>query len=217
MPTMLFQLLEKDPALYATIVVAVVLSITLHELAHGWAAVWFGDRTPIEQDRLTPNPLVHMGFFSIMMVAIFGIGWGAMPVDPSRMRGRYADGFVSAAGPAMNLLIAFVALTTMGLWIRMDPTSVVEGTFSSTLFSVFQWLGYLNILLAIFNLIPVPPLDGSRILASLSPAYRDWAFTPTMMGVWQAVLIAMIFFVGRIISPVAWAIVEQYLRLLIGN
>lgn len=223
---MFFQQLQNDPALYFTVAIAVIISITLHELAHGWTAVALGDRTPIEMDRLTPNPLVHMGAFSIVMVFMFGIGWGAMPVDPSRMRGRYADAIVSAAGPAMNVLIAFAALTVIGLWIRFDPAILTNETIGNTLCGirglgsdhngVLLQLGYLNLLLALFNLLPIPPLDGSRIMANLVPAYRDWAFTPTMMGVWSAVFIAAFFFVGTLLSPIAGEIAGRYLRLLIS-
>lgn len=214
---MLFQLLQHNPVLYFTLVIAVILSITLHELAHGWTAVWYGDRTPIEMDRLTPNPLVHMGWFSILMVCVFGIGFGAMPVDPSRMRGKYADAVVSAAGPAMNVLIALVSLTAIGMWLRMDPAIRHDESLGNTLLLVLTTLGYLNILLAIFNLLPVPPLDGSRILANLFPPYRDWAFTPTMIGVWQAVLIAMIFFMGAVLSPIASNITSRFLAVIAGN
>lgn len=211
---MFFQLLQTDPAQYFTIAVAVIISITLHELAHGWTAVWLGDRTPIEMDRLTPNPLVHMGMFSILMVFLFGIGWGAMPVDPTRLRGRYGDAIVSAAGPAMNVLIAFVSLTLIGTWARMDPEIRINDSIGNTLYGVLAVVGTLNILLALFNLFPIPPLDGSRILANLLPAYRDWAFTPTMIGVWQAVFIAAFFVVGGVLFPIAATITRKYLLFL---
>jgi Zn-dependent protease len=214
---MFFQLLQQDPALYFTVAIAVIISITLHELAHGWTAVAFGDRTPIEMDRLTPNPLVHMGWFSIAMVFIIGLGWGAMPVNPSRMRGKYADAYVSAAGPMMNVLIALFSLTLIGVWARMNPAIRVDESFGNTVYGVFLLIGLLNILLALFNLLPVPPLDGSRVLASVFPPYRDWAFTPAMMGVWSAVLIASLFFMGRFLMPVASTIVGSYLRLVEGR
>ena len=198
------QTLQTDPTYYLMVVVVVIISVTLHELAHGWTAVWFGDRTPIEMDRLTPNPLVHMGMFSIAMVMVFGIGWGAMPVDPSRMRGRYADAFVSLAGPAMNLLLAGLAILCWGIWWRIDPSAMMsEDSLAKTLFPLLNIVAVWNIALAIFNLLPVPPMDGSRILAGLMPAYREWAFQPTMMGVWNAVFIAMFFFAGRVLWPVA--------------
>lgn len=213
---MFFHQLQQDPALYFTVAIAVIISITLHELAHGWTAVAFGDRTPIEMDRLTPNPIVHMGWFSIAMVFFVGIGWGMMPVNPSRMRWKYADAVVSLAGPAMNVLIAFVSLTAIGLWIRYDPTILRNDSFGNTMFSVLTQLGRLNILLALFNLFPIPPLDGSRIMANIFPAYREWAFTPTMVGVWQAVFLAAFFFAGSLLIPVADNIVGRYLTALIA-
>ena len=208
--------LQENPAYYFAVVITVILSVTLHELAHGWTAVWMGDRTPIEMDRLTPNPLVHMGMLSIILVFVVGIGWGAMPVNPSRMRGKYADAVVSFAGPAMNLLIAFVVLTVYGVWSNLDPSAGEKGSISSTLFFLFQIAGIWNIVLAMFNLFPIPPMDGSRILASLVPAYRDWAYTPTMIGVWNAVFFAAFFFAGTILWPVAINIAGTYVRFLLS-
>ncbi len=207
-------LLREDPAQYATIVVAIILSIVLHELAHGWTAVWFGDRTPIEMDHLTPNPLVHMGMTSIILVLLFGIGWGQMPVNPNRMRGRYAEAIVAAAGPAMNVLLAFASLTFVGVYLRSHPFSAFDESFLHTLVQVLKVVGILNILLALFNLIPIPPLDGSRILANVLPAYRDWLSSPTMVGVVQAVFFAAFFFSGTILAPLAAKVATQYVQFI---
>ena len=80
---MFLQYLSTHPQLYFAVIIVVVISICLHELAHGFAAIALGDRTPEETGHITMNPLVHMGGFSLMMLAIAGISWGAMPVDPS--------------------------------------------------------------------------------------------------------------------------------------
>ena len=83
----------------------VIFSICLHELAHGWAAIWQGDRTPRETGHMTMNPMVHMGGASLIVFALVGIAWGLMPTDPSRYRwGRRGRIAVAAAGPLMNLL-----------------------------------------------------------------------------------------------------------------
>jgi Zn-dependent protease len=169
---------NQSPVLLVSWVVWVIGSIVLHELAHGWAALWCGDRTPIETGHMTWNPLVHMGQMSLIMFALVGIAWGQMPVDPSRFRGRYDDAKVSLAGPLMNLTLAVTALVLYvvlqgiggGFWwsgVRMpDP---LYGNLS-----VFLRLGVLlNTVLMLFNLVPIPPLDGSRIVADIVPAYRD--------------------------------------------
>lgn len=166
---------------YGAWVLTVIISIVLHELAHGWAAIRVGDDTPIRMNRITGNPLVHMGPVSLALVFLMGLGWGAMPVDPTRFRGKYAEAFVAFAGPAMNLCLAILALTALGLWQRFE---VAEAVTTAAAFDqsdmvqkgkTFLWVfGLVNILLAMFNLAPVPPLDGSTILANFNRGYRDW-------------------------------------------
>lgn len=166
--------LQSDPRWYFMVVLTLIISITLHELAHGWAAIWYGDDTPIHSGHMTGNPLIHMGPVSLAVVFIMGIGWGLMPVNPSRMRGRYAHANVALAGPVMNLLLAFVALTALNLWSNHMPlgasrtNAIDNGQLFLTVFGVY------NIALALFNLAPVPPLDGSTILAEFNTGYRNF-------------------------------------------
>ena len=100
---MLFiQTAASDPRYFFAWILVVVVSICLHEFAHGVVAVWLGDQTPIEEGRITLNPLVHMGPVSMIALLIGGIAWGAMPVNPSRLRGRYAPALVAAAAAASS-------------------------------------------------------------------------------------------------------------------
>lgn len=148
----------------------VIFSITLHELAHGWAAIWQGDRTPILLGHMNMNPMVHMGPMSLLTFAIVGIAWGAMPVDPSRFRwGRRGDIVVSGAGPAMNLALAIVAFALMSAWMKIGPPETPVYNNITTFLFVGAWL---NIVLMLFNLIPAPPLDGSSILSGISMEWR---------------------------------------------
>lgn len=153
----------------------VVFSITLHELGHGWAALRQGDRTPEVTGHMTWNPWVHMGPISLLMFAIIGICWGLMPVDPSRFRdGRLGRAKVAAAGPAMNFGLALVSAVLMGVVIAIASRAggMPSGGMLDNLTTFFFVGGFLNIALALFNLIPAPPLDGSNILAGLS--WRAW-------------------------------------------
>src|SRR5262245_39838763 len=93
----------------------VIFSIVLHELAHGWTAIRCGDRTPIETGHMTWNPVVHMGQASLVMFALVGIAWGAMPINPANFRGRYDNARVALAGPSMNVLLFVIALLVCGL------------------------------------------------------------------------------------------------------
>lgn len=186
----------------------VVLSIVLHELAHGWAALWRGDTTPRDTGHMTINPFVHMPPMAWLMFALVGITWGYMPVDPSRMRGRYADAIVSAAGPAMNVLLFAVAVVLHTAWVAIagghwfSGLSVTPDLLENT--RQFFWYGAaLNLALAMLNLIPAPPLDGSRILADLVPAFRS--LVERMQGSPLAFvpLIIVLLVVSRVLLPVA--------------
>ena len=167
-------LFEPEKQLYfGCVVVTVIISIVLHELAHGWAAIWQGDDTPRLQGHMTADPMVHMGWFSLLMLALVGIAFGQMPVTPRNFRSRYGDALVSAAGPAMNLLLAFIALTALAVWVKIAGGMAKDGPIHNG--QELMWIfGYFNIALALFNLVPVPPLDGSRILGDFVPAYRRW-------------------------------------------
>lgn len=177
-------------AAVAAWVIWVIGSIVLHELAHGWAALWQGDPTPRELDRMTINPWVHMGPFALLMFALVGITWGMMPTDPSRYRwGRRGRIVVSAAGPAMNLLLAAVSLTVLGVWRAVSadpPAQAIEFLFVG---------GYLNIALAFLNLLPVPPLDGSGILAGISRRWYAWSQNP-QVALYSMLILMGLFFMG---------------------
>lgn len=200
-------LISENPAdrfYFLAVVLAVVVSIVLHELAHGWAAIYLGDDTPRRLNRMTGNPLVHMGPFSIIALLFAGLAWGQMPIDHTRMRGRYAEAIVAVAGPAMNLLIAIVTLTAMaGLMVLWDvhwmpPINALFGHFDYADLSLLQQnalrlcaiAGATNLLLLLFNLLPAPPLDGSHILANFSQPYAQFVGDPKNYG---AIMLMFIF------------------------
>ena len=191
----------------------VIFSITLHELAHGWAALWQGDDTPIQTGHMTSNPLVHMGGHSLAIFAICGIAWGAMPVNPDRFRdGRRGDVYVSAAGPAMNLLIGIVCtiLLTLWLWLAPQETELYRNV------AVFLFYGVaLELILAPLNLLPIPPLDGSHILAGFSYKAAELFNRPQAMIFGMLVFMASFFMspVGDLIFGAAWSGAEALVDL----
>jgi len=161
---------QQGPVYLFSWIIWVIGSIILHELGHGFAAIRRGDRTPIQTGHMTWNPMVHMGPISLICFGLFGFTWGLMPIDPYRMRGRHADAYVAAAGPAVNLGLFVIATIFELLWIAF-------GRFAGDVLYInihtFFYMGMIiNCIGVLFNLIPVPPLDGSRILADFVPGYR---------------------------------------------
>ena len=163
---MFFDYLFEDPAYYWTVVIAVIGSIVLHELAHGVAAIRQGDDTPIVTGHMTWNPYVHMGGLGLGLLFIVGIAFGAMPVNPRRIQDRYGGAYVAAAGPATNLVLGLIALTIMGLLARNGIDWRIQDT--QPLFI----LGLMNFALFVLNICPVPPLDGSVVLGDFVPGYK---------------------------------------------
>lgn len=151
--------------------VVLVIAFSLHEFAHAYTAYKFGDPTPKEMGRVTLNPRAHLDIFGTLLLFIAGFGW-AKPVLVNRGRFKYPrlmGIIVSFAGPFSNLLIAFVGtLLVYALTLSGALTGLSPGVYEAVrLF--FKLLISLNIILFLFNLIPLPPLDGYRIVADLSP------------------------------------------------
>lgn len=163
----LLNLLIKDPLTFVLLSIPLLYSIIIHELAHGWVAYRLGDPTAKWQGRLTLNPLKHLDPMGTLMLFLFGFGWAKpVPVNLSNIREqRKGLILVSAAGIIANIIFAFVAVF---LYRLLSPSS------SSPLGIMLYYLAQINIMLAAFNLIPIPPLDGSKILAGfLSERYQN--------------------------------------------
>jgi Zn-dependent protease len=198
---------EESPVSLVSWVVWVIGSIVLHELAHGWAAIRAGDRTPIDSGHMTWNPLVHMGQTSLIMFALVGIAWGAMPVDPSRFRGRYDDAKVAFAGPAMNLVLFGIAiLAAVGAFI-FEPR--LGDPLGHNVFVFCITGAYLNLALMFLNLLPVPPLDGSRILGSFVPGFNRFWTGEQAPIIGLVAFIAVFFFGGRYVFGAAQYVTLQ--------
>ena len=211
-PTMFIETLGKDPKYFLSVVATVILSIIFHELAHGLTAVRLGDDTPRVRGHLTLNPIVHMPPFAILTLVLAGIAWGSMPITPSRLRGRYAEAQVALAGPMTNLVLAAIALTIVGLWqahTTGQPPPRVYNTWN------FLWVfGTVNVALFAFNLLPIPPLDGSHILGNFSPSYRQWVSGSPQVAL---ALFAGAFFLSRYLFEFTRGVSEQYVTWLNGG
>lgn len=205
---------EQGPVHLFAWVFWVIGSIVLHELAHGWAAIRCGDRTPIERGHMTANPLVHMGQMSLIVFGIIGIAWGAMPVNPSRFRREHDDALVAFAGPAMNLSLAFAAAVLFTVGMKTAVANSWTGPFAHNVLVFLETGIYLNIALAILNLMPVPPLDGSRILASFSPPYSRFIETEQGRTASLIAFVAMFWFGSEYLWMAARSIEDALIKLL---
>lgn len=174
------ELWADNPVKLISWIVVIIGSIVLHELAHGWVATWLGDDTPRLSGHLTLNPVVHIPPMAWLLLAAFGFTWGLMPINPARLRGRYAESLVAFAGPLTNLLIAVGGTIAMCLWLGFGEGHWVSGfKIEEPLFintARFWWYAVmLNLILFLLNLLPVPPLDGWRIASNLIPSFgRIW-------------------------------------------
>ena len=155
------------------ILIPLVLSLTVHEFAHAWSAARLGDDTAARAGRLTLNPLAHIDPIGTILLPLLGIpfGWAKpVPINPARFRRsvRMSTGtmITASAGPLSNVALAILCTVAYGLVIRFAPEAAMPGSGSRELLLIMIQL---NVALAVFNMIPVPPLDGSRVVEGLMP------------------------------------------------
>ena len=163
----------------------VIIAISLHEFAHAWMAVRLGDDTPLRQGRLSIDPLKHLDPIGIMMLMFCGIGWGRpVQIDSSNFNPKYrrnGEALVSLAGPVMNFIIAFVLTLIDGLILKFAVASFLSTTPGRVILMMIQSAIIMNIGLGVFNLIPLPPLDGSKIFIRFMPYnVRNWIYDHEM-------------------------------------
>ena len=166
----LIELVRIDPMAFVLVAVTLVFALSLHEYAHALAADLQGDRLPRAMGRLSLNPMRHLDPFGTLMILIAGFGW-AKPVEfrPSALSSkRFGAAIVALAGPVTNLLLAIVA--AFAFVALGEAGSIVRG---DTLADFFTYFITINVFLAVFNLIPLPPLDGSRLLTIFLPPSKQ--------------------------------------------
>lgn len=153
------------------IIPAAFLTIVLHEISHGYTAFLLGDRTAKNAGRLTLNPIKHIDIIGLISMIIFGFGWAKpVPVNAYYFKNRKRDMAITAlAGPVSNLILALLGLLICRLIILIPIGSEIIFQILNALFTFFVIFAQLNVGLAVFNLIPIPPLDGSKVLNSLLP------------------------------------------------
>ncbi|MFQ5615193.1 MAG: site-2 protease family protein [Anaerolineales bacterium] len=187
------------PTLIARIFVLVV-AFTVHEFAHAWTAVYFGDETPRTQGRLTLNPLVHLDPIGSLLLLFSGFGWARpVQVNPWALNRRSPSAmmWVALAGPVSNLILAIIGSLVFRL-SPIQPDFTVSGLLPSLgfLFAEFVWI---NLILLFFNLIPLAPLDGEKIAMYLFPP--SWQDTLNRIRPYSPmILLAIVFLAPQVLG-----------------
>ncbi|TSD03233.1 MAG: peptidase M50 [Parcubacteria group bacterium Athens0714_16] len=182
-------------------IIILIFSVVIHEFSHGYAADKLGDPTARLAGRLTLNPFAHLSLFGSFIFPLityslggFIFGWAKpVPYNPYNIRHKYGDAIVAVAGPGSNFLLAVI----FGVLIRLN---VAYGLFPSPFIDVFALIVVINIILGIFNLIPIPPLDGSKILFNFLPV-RYLFIKDFLEKYWPVFAFILVFFLWKFILP----------------
>lgn len=196
-----FNLLFTEPAIAFAWVIAIVIAIGIHEFSHALVAKLQGDSTAELEGRVTLNPLAHLDPFGFIVLVLFGFGWGKpVPFNPYNLKARrWGPAIVSLAGPAMNVL----GLIVFGVILAfLSRTTTLP---SDNLLVIFlELLIRFNIVLALFNLLPIPPLDGSKLLGLLPYQFRSLVEILTKYG-FVILMFVIVFgqpYLGRLFSAI---------------
>lgn len=189
----------------------VLIAITFHEFAHAWAADKLGDDTPRREGRLTLNPLKHMDPVGIAMLLFAGFGWGRpVQINPNNFNRtitiRKANALVAFAGPAMNFILAIIFSIIYGLLIAFASSFMVSSA-GEIIELIIIYIISMNVGLGVFNLLPLPPLDGSKILTAFLPTNaRNWVESNEKL--------LYIIFIIIWITPIATLIIRPVINLI---
>ncbi len=185
---MLFNLLFTSPMMFLVVVLVLIYALTIHEFAHALAATILGDQTANFSGRLTLNPLAHLEFFGTMMLLLAGFGWGKpVPVNPYNLKyKKWGEAIVALAGPISNFI-------SVGLFIVIFRLVAPNLAPDNMLVVFLTTLIVVNLTLGVFNLIPIPPLDGSKILfAALPNSLADFKQKLAINGPWVLLILIIV-------------------------
>jgi Zn-dependent protease len=188
---------------------AILVGVTVHEFMHAYAAHRLGDDTGRLMGRLSLNPAAHFDFFGSLLLVLVGFGYGKpVPFNESRLRGAAAVSLVAIAGPCANFAIA--ALCAIPLRFS------VAGTLGTTYEVILDSMVIYNCILGVFNLIPIPPLDGSNVVYGLLPPRQQYSWR-TYAQYGPMLLLALLFFGGQLLLQLVFGPAQALANLLVGT
>ena len=194
---------------FSGFVIAIVLGITVHEFMHAYAAHRLGDDTGRLMGRLSLNPAAHFDFFGSLLLVLAGFGYGKpVPFNESRLRGAAAVSLVAIAGPLSNFAIA--ALCSIPL--RFGAVDPFGGAYTT----ILAFVVYINCVLGIFNLIPIPPLDGANVVYGLLPPRQQYSWR-SFQQYGPLVLLALFFFGARFLQQLVFGPAAALATALVGH
>lgn len=200
----LVQLLINNPVLFLMIAIPLLYSIIAHEVAHGASALMFGDDTAKENGRLTFNPIPHIDPLGLVMLLFVGFGWAKpVPVNYDQLNNsRLAQIVVALSGCFVNFIIAFVSLSLLQFeQIRSFPYA----------YEMFAIVARINIILCVLNLIPIPPLDGSRVLTAFLPQQQQLVLA--QMEIYGFFVLLLLLVTG-VLTPVIQSMQQFLLKII---
>lgn len=199
----------RDPLAFAAFVIAIVLGITVHEFMHAYAAHSLGDDTGRALGRMTLNPLAHFDLFGTLLLVIAGFGYGKpVPFNEARLRGAGAVSVVALAGPASNFLLA----AACAIPLRFGTAELLGAAYTE----VLAFIVFYNCILGVFNLVPIPPLDGSNVVYGLLPPRQQYSWRQYQQY-GPILLLLLLVFGSRLLFAVVFGPARSIADLLIGT
>jgi len=199
---------SEDPIGFIAFIIAIVLGITVHEFMHAYTAHRLGDDTARLLGRLSLNPMAHLDPFGTLLLVLAGFGYGKpVPFNESRLRSTMGVTFVALAGPFANLVLA--ALCAIPL--RFSAASLLGGAYEQILTAIVLW----NCVLAIFNLVPIPPLDGANVVYGLLPPRQQYSWR-TYQQYGPFLLLFILLLAPQILSSLVFGPALALARFLLG-
>ena len=199
----------RDPIAFIAFLVAIVLGITVHEFMHAYAAHRLGDDTGRLLGRMTLNPLAHFDLFGTLLLVVAGFGYGKpVPFNESRLRSAASVSLVALAGPISNFAIAAVC----ALPIRLGSVDLLGGAYREILVLIV----FYNCMLGIFNLLPIPPLDGSNVIYGLLPPRQQYAWR-SLQQYGPMLLLLLLLAGGGILQTIVFGPARAIAGLLLGT